>query len=103
VTRLQKAAGVLLLLAALAAAGIALVVWPRLFDSTPTGVGRIVAARCEGALQSGCTVTVLAISAGRLWLEASAPEADRLILDFELSPGESQPRALLLGVGASDL
>jgi hypothetical protein len=36
-------------------------------------------------------VNTLALSAGRHWLEASAPEADRLALRFDLSPADAAP------------
>ena len=102
VTRLQRGAWAVLVLAALLAAAVTVVVWPRLFDSTPAGIGRLTGARCEGAPGTGCTVRVLTISTGRLWLEASVSEADRATLDFDL-PAAVPPRALLLGATAGDL
>jgi hypothetical protein len=82
---------------------MALVVWPRLFDSTPPGVGRIGAARCEVAGGGPCEVEVLTISVGRHWLEASTLEADRLSVDFLLPASDEPPKALLLGAGAAEL
>jgi len=102
-TGLQRAAWIILVMAACGAAGITMVVWPRLFDSTPAGVGRLTSAHCEALPGAECAVTVLTISPGRLWVEASAPRADRVVLDFELSPTEAPPRALLLGATAADL
>ncbi len=102
-TGVQRVAWAAMVMATLGAAWIALLVWPRLFDSTPAGVGRLVAARCEGSPQAPCTVKALAISPGRHWLEASVPEADRLSIDIQLSPSQEPPTALLLGVGAAGL
>lgn len=102
-TRVQRAALAVLAVSALGAAAIALVVWPRLFDSTPAGVGRLVAARCEGPPEAPCTVKALEISTGRHWLEASVPEADRLSIEFVLLPSHETATALLLGVGATGL
>ncbi len=99
----RRAAAGLLWLAALGAAGIAALVWPRLFDSTPAGVGRLAGARCEGVALAPCGVEVLTISRGRHWLEASAPEANRVVLEFELAPTQPAPRALLLGASADGL
>lgn len=102
-TTTRRAATVLLWLAALAAAGIAALVWPRLFDSTPAGVGRLAGARCERVALAPCGVEVLTISRGRHWLEANAPEANRVVLEFELAPTQPAPRALLLGASADGL
>jgi len=76
VTRVERTALAVLTLSTLGAAVLAAQVWPRLFDSTPPGVGKLLAARCEGA--SPCSVKALEVSRGRHWLEANAPEADRL-------------------------
>jgi hypothetical protein len=102
VSRVERAAGIVLALAAVAAAGIAAAVWPRLFDSTPAGVGRLAGARCEGAAASSCQVEVLTIGPGRLWLEASDPAATLVALDFELE-ATAGPKALLLGASADGL
>jgi hypothetical protein len=103
VRRGGRAALALLSLSTLGLAAITAVVWPRLFDATPRGVGRLAAARCEGVQEKPCVVNTLALSAGRHWLEASAPEADRLALRFDLSPADAAPQALLLGAGAWSL
>jgi hypothetical protein len=103
VTRVERGALVVLGLSTLGAAVIALAVWPRLFDSTPAGVGRLAAARCEGASGAPCTVKALEISKGRHWLEASSAEADRLVLDVQLQLPEAPPVALLLGSRAAGL
>ena len=102
-TGVQRAAWTVLALAALGAAGVTLVVWPRLFDSTPDGVGKLAGARCEGLPQGACTVNVLEISAGRLWLEADGGSPARIVVDFELSPNEAPPRALLLAASTAGL
>jgi hypothetical protein len=102
VTSRERVGWAALVAASVGAAAVALVVWPRLFDSTPAGVGTLVSARCEGAA-TACAVKSLAISPGRYWLEASASEASRLSLDFELQASGEAPRALLLGAGASGL
>jgi hypothetical protein len=102
-TRVPRSALAGLALSALGAATIALVVWPRLFDSTPPGVARLVAARCAGALERECSVRTLALSSGRHWLEASAPEAEGIVLDFEPGGGEPAAQALLLGARVADL
>jgi hypothetical protein len=102
-TGLQRAAWALLALAALVAAEITVLVWPRLFDSTPAGMGRLTGARCEAVPGAACKVTVLTISSGRLWLEASVPGADRVVLDFDLPSSGASPRALLLGATTTDL
>ena len=82
----QRAAWIVLASGALGAAGVALIVWPRLFDSTPAGVGRLAGARCETAPEVEVRGPGPAIGPGRLSLEASAVGADRVVLDFELSP-----------------
>lgn len=102
-TALQKSAAAALVLATLFAAWIAAVTWPRLFSSTPAGVGRLAGARCAGKTETACAVKALTLSAGRYWLEAGAPDADELVLDFELRPGEPGPKALLLGAGTDGL
>ncbi len=102
-TRVQRGAWVILVLAAVAAAGVVVVVWPRLFDSTPDGVGTLASARCEGVPTAGCTVSVLEISRGRLWLEARGPGARRIVADFDLPATDAPPRALLLAAAAVDL
>jgi hypothetical protein len=102
VTGVQRVGWAALLVASVGSAAVALAVWPRLFDSTPAGVGTLVSARCEGAAGTGCAVKSLAISTGRYWLDASA-EANRLSLDFELPAAHGAARALLLGAGASGL
>ncbi|MFI4944655.1 MAG: hypothetical protein ACHP85_15415, partial [Burkholderiales bacterium] len=101
-TGVQRVGWAALLVASVGSAAVALAVWPRLFDSTPAGVGTLVSARCEGAAGTGCAVKSLAISTGRYWLDASA-EANRLSLDFELPAAHGAARALLLGAGASGL
>jgi hypothetical protein len=102
VTGVQRVGWAALVAASVGSAAVALVVWPRLFDSTPAGVGTLVSARCEGSAGTACAVRSLAISAGRYWLDASAGEANRLSLDFEL-PATRGAAALLLGAGASGL
>ena len=99
---LQRVACVALALATLGAALIVLVVWPRLFDSTPAGTASLVAARCEGPPDTPCAVRTLGLSPGRHWLEASDTQADRVRLDFALSPSVEPVRALL-GAGAAGL
>jgi hypothetical protein len=102
VTRRQRGAWAVLVLAAMAAAAVTVVVWPRLFDSTPDGVGTLAGARCEGVPTAACTVSVLEISPGRLWLEARGPGARRIVVDFDPST-EAPPRALLLAAAAVDV
>ena len=97
----QRAAVLGLALSSLATAMIALFVWPRLFDGTPDGLGELVAARCASVSDEACTVSVLAISAGRFRFEASRPEADGAILDFRLPPPPARPRVLLLRAGST--
>jgi hypothetical protein len=103
VKSVERAALVMLALSALGAAGIALVVWPRLFDSTPAGIGRLVSARCMGEPDTPCAVSTLAVSAGRYWVEAGAEDPDRLSLEFALPPSGEPARVLLLGVESSFL
>lgn len=99
-TGLGRAALAALTLAAVGAAGIVSAVWPRLFDSTPPGVGRLAQVRCESPIPAPCGVRSLQISSGRHWLEAGAAEANRLELEFELAGAERPPAALLLGASA---
>ena len=94
-TRVQRAAGALLVASTLGAVLIALLVWPRLFDSTPPGVGRLVAARCAGGSDAACSVKTLAIGTGRYWLQTSGPEADRLSVEIQTAPTELPPSVLL--------
>ena len=61
-----------LVIASVGCAAIALVVWPRLFDSTPAGRGTLASAGCQGPAGTPCAVKSLAIGDGRYWLEASA-------------------------------
>jgi len=103
VTACERAAGLLLALATVGAAFIAGQVWPRLFDSTPPGRGRLAGARCGDATRPGCAVEVLELSRGRYWLEASDTGADRLSFEIALSPSEEPPRALLLATEAASL
>jgi hypothetical protein len=103
VTPRERVGWAALLIGIVGSAAIALVVWPRLFDSTPAGAGALVAAGCQGPAGTPCAVKALAISDGRYWLEASAREADRLSLEFELPASSGPARALLIGAGASDL
>jgi hypothetical protein len=103
VTRAQRTAWATLALAALFAAGITVVAWPRLFDSTPAGVGRLERAQCEGEPTAGCTVRVLEISRGRLWLEARGPGAHRIAADFDFPATEAAPKALLLAAAAAEI
>ena len=65
-TRAERAALAGLVLSTLGAASTALLVWPRLFDSTPPGVGRLVAARCDGPPEHACSVRTLALSTGQI-------------------------------------
>ena len=102
-TRSTRVAVAALALGTAVAAGIAAVAWPRLFDSTPAGVGRLTAARCDSADEAACVVRTLALSPGRHWLEPSAAGADGLVLEFELLPGMERPQALLLGASADGL
>ncbi len=102
-TGVERAAPTVLALAALAAAALGAVVWPRLFDSTPAGVGRLAAARCEALPPSSCQVKLLTLGPGRFWVEATAPGANALELEFDLPPSASPPRALLLGASADAL
>jgi hypothetical protein len=103
VTGLQRAGWAALLAAGIGCVAVTFVVWPRLFDSTPAGIGTLVSARCEGSAGTPCAVKSLAISSGRYWLDASAREADRLDLDFELPATGAPARSLLVGAGASGL
>jgi hypothetical protein len=103
VTGVQHVGWAALVVASVGSAAVTLVVWSRLFDSTPAGVGTLVSARCEGSAGTACTVKSLAISTGRYWLDASAGEANRLSLDFELPATRGAARALLLGAGATGL
>ncbi len=100
---LQRAAWALLVLASLAPEAIAGAVWPRLFDSTSDGVGKLVGARCEGAPAAGCTLSALEISPGRFWLEAHGPGATRIVVDFDLSSSDAAPRALLLAAASAGI
>lgn len=95
--RPAQAALAALMLGTGAAAGIATLMWPRLFDSTPRGSGRLVAASCT-AVGEPCAVKRLELGPGRHWLEADAETAAQLTLEFELLPAE---RAALLMLGAS--
>jgi hypothetical protein len=90
-----------LALATAATASIAAVTWPRLFDSTPAGLGRLAGARCEAPGGRPCTAKTLALGPGRHWVEAEA--ADRLVLEFAIAPVEPLPRVLLLGTSADGL
>ena len=102
-TRWQRAAGIALVLGASASATIVLLVWPRLFRGTPSGVAKLVAARCA-ADDAACTAEVIEISRGRYWVEASSPLARGLTLDFEpASPSDGSAAVLLLGAAASPL
>ena len=78
----RRGAATVMAAGTLMSAGIAFFVWtrPRLFDGTPGGVGRLLAARCTDGVDTGCTVSVLALSPGRYWIEASSPQADRVSL-----------------------
>ncbi len=102
-TRAERAAGAALVLVAVGAAGIVTLVWPRLFDSTPSGVAKLAGARCDAVGEAGCAVEVLSISEGRYWLEASAVGTNRVALEFELQAAEAPPKALLLGASAGGL
>ncbi len=92
-----------LLLAAAALAWIAAVTWPRVFHSTPPGAGRLVAASCVEPTHYVCSVKTLSLSPGRYWAETTAKDVTRVELDFELTPNEALPRALLLGASADGL
>jgi hypothetical protein len=83
---------------------IVFLVWPRLFDGTPDGLGKVVSARCAGRTEDAqCTVSVLAISPGRFRFEVSRPQADGMILDFRVPPPPAlPPKVLLLGAGSTD-
>jgi hypothetical protein len=102
VTAAQRAAVVALALCLALAGGIATLVWPRLFDSTPAGTGRLLSARCGDGPARGCTARVLEISRGRYWIEAGTPAANHVTLDFELAPS-APAGALLLPARADDL
>ena len=84
------------------AAGVAALVWPRLFASTPDGVGRLVASTCGDGPAQGCATKQLELGPGRYWIEAGSPTADRVTLDFEVSAG-AVARALLLPARADAL
>jgi hypothetical protein len=101
-TAVERAAGAVLLLGALAAGGIVAAVWPRLFDSTPAGLGTLAAARCS-APQASCQVELLTLSPGRFWLEPTESRATAVELDYELHQANGAPRALLLGASADGL
>jgi hypothetical protein len=92
--RIRAAAAVLAACIALAA-GVALLVWPRLFSSTPDGVGQLVTATCGEGPGRACSVKQLELSPGRYWIEAGAPTAHRVTLVFEVRAG-AVARALLL-------
>jgi hypothetical protein len=101
--RVDRTALAVLWLSAFGAAGVGFVTWPRLFDSTPPGVGRLVSARCAPPLETPCAVKTLETSPNRYWLEAGADGADGLSLDFALPASGEAPRVLLLGVDSSFL
>ncbi len=102
-TRAHRAGWALLVSSTLGSAFVALLVWPRLFDSTPPGLGRLVAARCDGALDAPCAVKTLALGTGRYWLHASAPTVDRLSVEIQTLPRDQAPAVLLLGGGGGKL
>jgi hypothetical protein len=103
VTRPRGLARAMLVLTTLAAAGIAVAVWPRLFDSTPNGLGKLSRAQCQGLPTAGCSVSTLEISPGRLWLEGRGLGVSRIVLDLDVSSTQGPPRALLLAAGATDI
>ena len=98
-TRPALAALAALALGTGAAAGIAVLTWPRLFDSTPPGVGQLVSATCATPDGAACGVEAITLGPGRHWLEASAQAAGQLTLEVELRPAE-RPALLMLGASA---
>jgi hypothetical protein len=97
----RSAAAALLVLCTVVAAAAVLVVWPRLFDGTPDGVGRLSAARCDPDGNLPCEVRVLELSPGRYWLEATP--TDTIRLDFAPRGGNVGARVLLLGARSAGL
>jgi hypothetical protein len=97
----QKAAAAAFAACTVVAAGVAALVWPRLFYSTPNGVGQLVTATCEGPGRM-CSATQVELGPGRYWIEAGAPTADRVTLVFEVRAG-AVARALLLPARSDDL
>jgi hypothetical protein len=95
VTLRDKVAAVVLAAGIALAAGVVLLVWPRLFASTPDGVGRLIASTCGDGPGQVCTTKQLELGSGRYWIEAGVPTADRLSLVFEVGAGTAA-RALLL-------
>ena len=93
-TRLDRAAAVILASCIALAIAVAALAWPRLFGSTPSGVGRLVSVRADDAAPGG-TAKQLEISPGRYWVEAGSPASARLTLEVEVPDG-SAARALLL-------
>jgi hypothetical protein len=104
VSRRHRAAAAVLAACIVLATLVATLVWPRLFASTPDGVGRLLASSCGDGPSRGCVTKQLEISPGRYWIEAGAPTADRLTLEFEMGDGSvSVARALLLPARADAL
>lgn len=101
-SRWQRTAAAVLTTGIALAAFVATLVWPRLFASTPDGVGRLLASSCGDGPSRGCVTKPLEISPGRYWIEAGASTADRLTLEFEVGGGAAA-RALLLPARADAL
>jgi hypothetical protein len=98
---LRRGATALLIGGTVVAATTVLLVWPRLFDGTPDGAGRLSAARCDREASTPCEVRVLELSPGRYWLEAKSTDAIRL--DFAPRGADVAARFLLLGARSAGL
>lgn len=94
-SRRQRVAAAVLAACVALAALVAALAWPRLFASTPDGIGRLLASTCGVGPSHACTTKTLEISPGRYWVEAGSPTADRVTLEFQVGAG-SGARALLL-------
>jgi hypothetical protein len=98
---LRHGATALLVGCTVVAVAIALLVWPRLFNGTPDGVGRLTAGRCERDTRTPCEVRVLELSPGRYWLEGS--HTDGIRLDFAPRGADIDARFVLLGAQSAEL
>jgi hypothetical protein len=87
----------------LVAAGIGLYTWPRLFDGTPRGTGRVIGSECAGENGARCEVKLLELSPGRYWVEARGVAVRELSLEFEIRPDEEPARMVLLAARTDHL